>query len=49
MGRLVSCAAKNAFRREDLKTGDEVTIEARQELVQYLVAVTITAQGTAKN
>ena len=33
---------------QDLKTGDQVAIEARQEMVQYLVAVTITAREKAK-
>ena len=33
---------------EDLQTGDSVTIEAKQEKVQYLIAVTITAKARSK-
>jgi hypothetical protein len=33
---------------EDLQTGDSVTIEAKQEKVQYLIAVTITARARSK-
>ena len=33
---------------EDLQTGDSVTIEAKQEMVSYLVAVTITTMSSAK-
>jgi hypothetical protein len=35
---------KKQISTEDLKAGDPVTIEARQEMAQFLVAVTITAQ-----
>jgi hypothetical protein len=34
---------KKQISPEDLKTGDEVSIEARQEMLQYLVAIVITA------
>ena len=34
---------KKQISPEDLKTGDEVSIEARQEMLRYLVAVVITA------
>jgi len=33
---------------EDLQTGDSVTIEAKPEMVRYLIAVTITAQAGSK-
>ena len=33
---------------DDLQTGDSVTIEAKQEMVKYLVAVTITANAGSK-
>jgi hypothetical protein len=33
---------------DDLQTGDSVTIEAKQEKVRYLVAVTITANAGSK-
>jgi hypothetical protein len=35
---------KKAIRPTDLTTGDAVSIEAKQEMVRFLVAVTITAQ-----
>jgi hypothetical protein len=34
---------KQQIKPEDLKTGDLVNIEARQEMLQFLVAVVITA------
>jgi hypothetical protein len=39
---------KKQIAPEDLQTGASVTIEAKQEFVQYLVAVTITAQAGSK-
>jgi hypothetical protein len=33
---------------EDLQTGDSVTIEAKQEMVRYLTAVTVTVQPAPK-
>jgi uncharacterized membrane protein len=38
---------KKQIRPTDLATGDAVTIEARQEAVRFLIAVTITAQAKA--
>jgi hypothetical protein len=35
---------KKEIRPSDLSTGDTVTIEAKQEMVRFLVAITITAQ-----
>lgn len=35
---------KKEIRPADLSTGDIVTIEAKQEMVRFLVAITITAQ-----
>jgi len=35
---------KKPITASDLQTGDIVTIEAKQEMVRFLVAVTITAQ-----
>jgi hypothetical protein len=34
---------KNPIKASDLETGDTVTIDARQEMVKYLIAVVITA------
>ena len=39
---------KKPVPAESLQTGDAVTVEARQEFGQYLIAVTITAQETQK-
>ena len=36
--------AKKEIHATDLETGDVVTIDAKQEMVRFLVAVTITAQ-----
>jgi hypothetical protein len=38
---------KKQIAPEDLQTGDSVTIEAKQEKIQYLIAVTITAAERA--
>jgi hypothetical protein len=35
---------KKQIKASDLETGDMVTIDARQQMVKYLVAVAITAQ-----
>jgi len=40
---------KKEVRVEALRTGDPVTIEAKQEMAQYLVAVIITASEPLKN
>lgn len=40
---------KKQISTEDLRTGDPVTIEARQEMAQFLVAVTITARPRPKD
>ena len=40
---------KKQISSEDLRTGDPVTIEARQEMAQFLVAVTITARPRPKD
>jgi hypothetical protein len=39
---------KKQIHVTDLSTGDTVTIEARQVMARFLIAVTITAQPTAK-
>jgi DNA/RNA endonuclease YhcR with UshA esterase domain len=36
--------AKKELKPEDIMTGDQVTIEGRQEMLKFLVAVTITVQ-----
>lgn len=36
--------AKKQVTAHDLSTGDDVTIEARQEMGEFLIAVTITAK-----
>jgi hypothetical protein len=36
--------AKKEIQPDDIRSGDEVTIEARQEMLQFLVAVVITVQ-----
>ena len=38
---------KKKIAAEELHTGDEVTIEAKREIGQDLLAVTITASGTS--
>ena len=38
---------KKQIAPEELQTGDSVTIEAKQEKIQYLIAVTITAAERA--
>ena len=48
-GKTRVLRGKKKISPQDLKTGDEVTIEARQELVQYLVAVTISVRDQPKN
>jgi hypothetical protein len=35
---------KKPIKASDLETGDMVTIDARQQMVKYLIAVVITAQ-----
>ena len=40
---------KKPISIEDLKIGDPVSIEARQEMARFLVAVTITAQPKPKD
>lgn len=40
---------KKQISVEDLKTGDAVTIEARQEVERYLIAVTITVHEKPKD
>lgn len=35
---------KKQIKASDLETGDTVTIDAKQEMVKYLVAIAITAQ-----
>jgi hypothetical protein len=40
---------KKQISPEDLHTGDPVTIEAKQEMVRFLVAVTITAHEKPKD
>jgi hypothetical protein len=41
-GKTRILRAKKRISADDLKTGDSVTIEAKQEMEIYLVAVTIT-------
>jgi DNA/RNA endonuclease YhcR with UshA esterase domain len=36
--------AKKEIKPEDIMTGDQVTIEGRQEMLKFLVAVTVTVQ-----
>jgi DNA/RNA endonuclease YhcR with UshA esterase domain len=36
--------AKKEIKPDDIMTGDQVTIEGRQEMLKFLVAVTITVQ-----
>ena len=48
-GKTKIMLGKRRISPEALKTGDEVTIEARQELAEYLVAVTITVRATSKS
>ena len=40
---------KKQISAADLESGDSVTIEARQEMARFLVAVTITAQPKSKD
>jgi hypothetical protein len=40
---------KKQISPSDLETGDSVTIEAKQEMSRFLVAVTITAQPKSKD
>ena len=40
---------KKQISAEDLHTGDTVTIEAKQEMVRFLVAVTITVRDKPKD
>jgi hypothetical protein len=38
---------KKEIQPEDIMSGDQVTIEARQEMLKFLVAVVITVQPPA--
>jgi hypothetical protein len=40
---------KKQISPDDLQTGDPVTIEAKQEMVRFLVAVTMTAREKPKD
>ncbi len=40
---------KNEIKIEDIMSGDQVSIQARQEMLKFLVAVTITVQTPPKD
>lgn len=40
---------KKEIKLDEIMTGDQVTIQGRQEMLRFLVAVVITVQETPKN